>query len=236
MHNGTLYMENSTVSSNKLDSEDSQNFGGIYSASITVEIINSTISNNSDGGIYSGYQQRVFTENQKTFLVMGKDIGFPEQNSPGDEEKNLKESSLYPIEDPAIQEIVEEVVGDVTDDWKKVEILLDYVEHYIVDDYTSNSLSVFEVLLKRKGDCSEHTLLFNTLASAAGIPAREVRGLINYEDRKFGLHAWNEVLVDGKWRSVDATWGYTATPLTHIKFERNNYIPSSFDFRVVDVN
>ena len=189
-----------------------------------------------DGGIYSGYQQRVFTENQKTFLVVGKSIGFPERVSPGDVEKNLKESSLYPIEDPAIQEMVEEVVGDLTDDWRKVEILLEHVEHYIVDDYTSNSLSVFEVLQKRKGDCSEHTLLFNTLARAAGIPAREVRGLINYEDRKFGLHAWNEVLVDGKWRSVDATWGYTATPVTHIKFEGNNYIPSSFDFRVVDVN
>jgi len=54
MGTGTLYMENSTVSSNKFDSEDSQNFGGIYAYGQTVEIINSTISNNSDGGIYSG--------------------------------------------------------------------------------------------------------------------------------------------------------------------------------------
>ena len=196
---------------------------------ITFEIVGAY-----DGGIYSGYQQRIFTENQKTFLVLGKDIGSPEQGLPGDVEKNLKESSLYPIEDPAIQEMVEEVVGDVTDDWEKVKVLLDHVERYIVDDYTSNSMSVFEVLQKRKGDCSEHTLLFNTLARAAGIPAREVRGLINYEDRKFGLHAWNEVLVGDEWRSVDATWGYMATPLTHIKFEGNNYIPSSFDFRVVE--
>jgi transglutaminase-like putative cysteine protease len=197
---------------------------------ITFEIVGAY-----DGGIYSGYQQRIFTQNQKTFLVLGKDIGSPEQGLPGDVEKNLKESSLYPIEDPAIQEMVEEVVGDVTDDWEKVKVLLDHVERYIVDDYTSNSMSVFEVLQKRKGDCSEHTLLFNTLARAAGIPTREVRGLINYEDRKFGLHAWNEVLVGDEWRSVDATWGYMATPLTHIKFEGNNYIPSSFDFRVVEV-
>ena len=189
-----------------------------------------------DGGIYSGYQQRVFTKNGKTFLVLGNDIGVPEKSLPGDVQKYVQESSLYPIEDLAIQKMVGEVVGDTTDDWEKVEALLGHVKKYVVDDYTSNSMSVFEVLDKRKGDCSEHTLLFNTLARAAGIPSREVRGLMNYEDRKFGLHAWNEVLVGGEWHSVDATWGYIATPLTHIKFDGNNYIPSSFDFRIVDVN
>ena len=189
-----------------------------------------------DGGIYSGYQQRVFTKDGKTFLVLGDDIGVPEKGLPGDAQKHLEENSLYPIEDLAIQKMVGEVVGDTTDDWEKVKALLDHVERYVVDDYTSNSMSVFEVLRKRKGDCSEHTLLFNTLARAAGIPSREVRGLMNYEDRKFGLHAWNEVLVGGEWHSVDATWGYTTTPLTHIKFDGHNYIPSSFDFRIVDVN
>ena len=189
-----------------------------------------------DGGIYSGYQQRVFTKNGKTFLALGKNVGVPEKGLPGDVQKHLQENSLYPIEDLAIQKMVEDVVGDATEDWEKVEALLDHVGTYVVDDYTSNSMSVFEVLQKRKGDCSEHTLLFNTLARAAGIPAREVRGLINYEDQKFGLHAWNEVLVGGEWHSVDATWGYSETPLTHIKFDGNNYIPSSFDFRVVDVN
>ena len=131
--------------------------------------------------------------------------------------------------------MVQRVVGPVTDEWQKVKVLLDHVGRYIVDDYTSNSMSTFEILKKRKGDCSEHTLLFNTLARAAGIPTREVRGLLNYEERKFGLHAWNEVLIDGKWHGVDATWGHMATPITHIQFQRNNYIPSSYGFHVIDV-
>ncbi len=197
---------------------------------ITLEIVGTY-----DGGIRSGHQQKVYSEDGKNFLVLGKKIGSRELGLPEDRKENLQESSLYPIEDAAIREMVQRVVGPVTDEWQKVKVLLDHVGRYIVDDYTSNSMSTFEILKKRKGDCSEHTLLFNTLARAAGIPTREVRGLLNYEERKFGLHAWNEVLIDGKWHGVDATWGHMATPITHIQFQRNNYIPSSYDFHVIDV-
>ena len=55
MSEGELYLENSTVSSNKFDSSNgNQSFGGIYARSQAVEIINSTINDNSDGGVYSG--------------------------------------------------------------------------------------------------------------------------------------------------------------------------------------
>lgn len=189
-----------------------------------------------ENGIHTGHKQKVVRENERTFLILGESIGARAQASPEDAEKNLRESSLYPVEDPMIQAMAGNLIAGVSDDWKKVKILLDHVDRYVVDDYTSNSMSVFEVLQKRKGDCSEHTLLFNTLARAAGIPTREVRGLMNYEGRKFGLHAWNEVVINGEWHAVDATWGYTSTPITHIRFEGNNYIPPSFEFRVVDID
>lgn len=221
---GGLTFEDSVV---KVD----QSFPDVKTIStLTLEIVGPY-----EDGIHTGYQQKVVTKNGKTILVLGDKIGSREPGVAKDAAKYLRQSSLYPVEDPAIQKMTRDLVAGVADDRKKVRILLDYVDRYIVDDYTSNSMSVFEVLEKRKGDCSEHTLLFNTLARAAGIPSREVRGLINYDDRKFGLHAWNEVLIDGEWHSVDATWGYMSTPITHIRFEGNNYIPPSFEFRIVDI-
>ena len=66
---------------------------------------------------------------------------------------------------------------------------------FIKDDYTANSYSVYDIIETKIGDCTEHALLFNTLARAVGIPSREIEGIINYEDNKFALHAWNEVVV-----------------------------------------
>ena len=134
-----------------------------------------------------------------------------------------------------VQEMVKEVIGNANSDWEKIEKLVAYVDRFIVDDFSSNSLSVFEIIQKRKGDCSEHALLFNTMARAAGIPAREVRGLMYFADKKFGLHAWNEVLVGGTWHAVDSTWNKTETPITHIKFSSQYNIPTGISFKLVEV-
>ncbi len=74
------------------------------------------------------------------------------------------------------------------------------------------------VLAKRVGDCTEHVLLFLALARAAGIPAREVSGLIYLGDerRSFGWHAWAEVEVDGRWWRVDPSWGEFPASASHI--------------------
>ena len=97
------------------------------------------------------------------------------------------------------------IIDDTKDEWDRVQLLLNYVDTYIEDDYLTNPLSVYDILEKKTGDCSEHALLFNTLARAAGIPSRELTGLMNYEDNKFGLHAWNEVVIEGYWYPVDPT-------------------------------
>ena len=70
-----------------------------------------------------------------------------------------------------------------------------------------------------KGDCTEHTLLLTTLARAVGIPARSVSGLVYMGDayRAFGGHAWNEVVIDGRWVPVDATWGQMQLDAAHLR-------------------
>ena len=116
-----------------------------------------------------------------------------------------------------------------------MELLLDYVDIFIKDDYTSNSHSVYDVVKKKVGDCTEHALLFNTLARAAGIPSRELTGIINYEENKFALHAWNEVVINGYWYPVDPTWNYLVPPLTHIKFDLLESVPATYNFKVVEI-
>ncbi len=73
------------------------------------------------------------------------------------------------------------IIGDVENKWDQVALLLHYVDVFIEDDYEANPYSIYDILEKRKGDCSEHALFFNTLARAAGIPTREVTGIINYQ-------------------------------------------------------
>ena len=201
----------------------------------SVSRIKMEIVGNYEGGIHSGYQQQVVFADQEVYLVLGHDVGDPEKASAGERQNNLQESASYPLQNSNVREMVNEALGSANGEWEKVEKLVAYVDRFIVDDFSSNSLSVFEIIQKRKGDCSEHALLFNTMARAAGIPAREVRGLMHFADKKFGLHAWNEVLVDGIWHAVDSTWNKTKTPITHIKFSKNHNILMGIGLKLVEV-
>jgi len=47
---------------------------------------------------------------------------------------------------------------------------------------TARLSNAIEVLEHLQGDCTEHSILFIGLARAAGIPAREVAGLVYVDD------------------------------------------------------
>ena len=70
---------------------------------------------------------------------------------------------------------------------------------------------------------------------AAGIPSRELIGLMNYEDNKFGLHGWNEVVIEEYWYPVDPTWNYLFPSLTHIKFQHLKDVPATFNFKLIEL-
>lgn len=80
--------------------------------------------------------------------------------------------------------------------------------------------SVLDIIREKRGDCTEHALLFAVLARAAGIPAREAGGWLYMDDntRAFGGHAWDEVILDGHWVPVDPAWNQMEPDPTHIQF------------------
>lgn len=65
--------------------------------------------------------------------------------------------------------------------------------------------SALHILAQRRGDCSEHALLFVALCRAAGIPARRCSGWVCVGS-DWGAHAWAEAWV-GAWIGVDPTTG-----------------------------
>ena len=189
-----------------------------------------------DGGFDTVDRQKIYTKNGKTYLELDYNIYSTDKISENEKKKNLQPTSLYPSNDPYFINLAKDIIGDTEDSTEKVMLLLDYVDKFIDDNYISNPLSVYDIMEQKSGDCSEHALLFNTLARAAGIPSREITGLINYEGYKFGLHAWNEVFMDdGYWYQADASHNYFRPPLTHIKFEHLKDVPSTYSFKLIEI-
>lgn len=92
----------------------------------------------------------------------------------------------------------------------------DWVYKEIAKEPTVSIPNALEVLRTKKGDCNEHTVLFNALARAAGIPAKTVVGIV-YLRGAFYYHAWSEIWV-GEWISLDSVLNQFPADVTHVKF------------------
>lgn len=134
--------------------------------------------------------------------------------------QNLEATIEIPANHPKVVDLARQAVAGASSPSEKVARLVQFVEAYITDDYNANPLTLFDIMAKRRGDCSEHARLFTALARALAIPCRDVSGLVYVGDnlRGFYPHAWNEVVLDGYWIPVDPTWGQTTIDATHIRF------------------
>lgn len=66
-------------------------------------------------------------------------------------------------------------------------------------DYNPN----VEITIKElKGICYDYSSLFAAMKRSEGIPVKMIKG---YSKNVNGYHAWNEILIDGKWIVVDST-------------------------------
>ncbi len=158
---------------------------------------------------------------KESLIVIVNPDGVPYVSATDEETyKNLAATSDIPANHPKIIDLALKAVGDAENTAEKVSRLVIFVYHYIEDDYTANPLSIMDTISKKKGDCSEHSELFTAMARSLGIPCRTVGGLVYLGDdvKAFGLHAWNEVIINGVWVPVDATLGQTLIDATHIRF------------------
>jgi len=174
------------------------------------------------GELFSGPQQLVSKEpgagGEVVRLALGASA--PRVEATADEVARASRATTdVPSDHPEVQRLAKEAVAGATTPAEKVEKLVHFVASYVEDAYGANALSVLDVIRRRKGDCTEHAQLFTALARAAGIPARDAGGLMYMGDetKAFGGHAWNEVVLDGAWVPVDATFDQVRADPAHVR-------------------
>jgi hypothetical protein len=128
----------------------------------------------------------------------------------------LNPTAFLQSDHPLIRDRAVEILGAETDAHRAVVRLKNWVYNEIEKQPTISIPNALQVLQTKKGDCNEHTVLFNALARAAGIPAKTVVGLV-YLRGAFYYHAWSEVWL-GKWISLDSVLDQFPADVTHVKF------------------
>lgn len=185
-------------------------------------------------GIASTALQKVETapDGKSAVIAVGRTAGRPVAATAEEMAVHLKATPLLPIGDPRIQALARSAIADARTPLEKVQRLLAKVDAFIVNDATATPLSLFDLLRIRRGDCTEHALLFNALARASGIPCREVTGYLYLGDqrRAFGGHAWCEVVLDGHWHAVDPTWNQFDLDAAHIHLASGPATPRMAQF------
>jgi transglutaminase-like putative cysteine protease len=136
-------------------------------------------------------------------------------------------------EDPRLIAKAKEILGGETDAVAASEKLCRWVYANVRTTYSAQLSNALEVLEHPEGDCTEHSILYVGLARAAGLPAREVAGLIYVGGDKpaFYFHQWAKAWV-GRWVDVDPTFNQPLADATHVKlgegdlFEQAKLIPT----------
>jgi hypothetical protein len=128
----------------------------------------------------------------------------------------LQPTAFLQSDHPSIRDHAVKILGTETDAHKAVLRLKKWVYNEIKKQPTISIPNALQVLQTKTGDCNEHTVLFNALARAAGIPARTVVGMV-YLRGAFYYHAWSEVWL-GKWVSLDSVLDQFPADVTHVKF------------------
>ena len=170
------------------------------------------------------------TDDGRRFLVIG--YGSDERQTGEFKYEAVKDTAYskakkFKDDNPELAEISARLVDEAkshTNTWTLEEEIIrrirTFVSKYIEDEYIYYEVKdPYVILEERKGDCTEHAVLFNALLKAAGIPARSVTGYLLADDSgAFGGHAWSEVAYDGHWIPVDATWDvWVENSVNHIK-------------------
>jgi hypothetical protein len=148
----------------------------------------------------------------------------PRGRAPSGQQALLAPTPEIDSDAPPIRKLAAEIVGTTPGVYAASRKISSAVFERLEKAYGASRDRATEVLVSGKGDCTEHTLLFTALARAAGIPARQVHGLVfaRYEDDVPALywHAWPEVLSGSEWIALDPTFGQDVADATHIALGR----------------
>lgn len=130
---------------------------------------------------------------------------------------DLEPTNLMPVNDPKLVGLAKQIVGDAKTLREGARRLARWThlnlekESPLVAESTA-----LEILAERKGDCSEHCVLFVALCRAAGIPARRCSGFVCLGSL-WGGHSFAEVWT-GRWIGADGTTGEVGAGARYLFF------------------
>lgn len=192
-------------------------------------------------------RQAVAANGQDLVLTLNKDVApkvpyTPGTPLPAEAPADLAATPFVQSTDPEIIAAARTAVGDATDVYTATTRLAQFVYGYVEDEYVPAYSNALESLKSRRGDCTEHSVLFVALARSIGIPARVAVGIAYWQPgHGFGWHAWAEVFAGGHWYAVDPTWNQPIADVTHVKLadggpaEQARIVMLLGRLRVVDV-
>lgn len=146
-------------------------------------------------------------------------VGPAEAVTPKERAAALRVTGSIDHTSPSIKELAAKLTEGATTDREKADKINAWIYKTLKKDLSTNLSTASQVLAKKIGDCTEHTILLLALLRASGIPARELSGLIYMGDefQAFGYHAWAEVAIDGRWVPIDPSWGENVASAAHLR-------------------
>ncbi|MHA1302483.1 MAG: transglutaminase-like domain-containing protein [Candidatus Heimdallarchaeaceae archaeon] len=135
----------------------------------------------------------------------------------------LNETPLWPVNDKKVQKVAQRILEGQTNIFEIVKLIFEFVNQSFKYEINGERLPADEILRTRKGDCSEFSDLFVTLARACGIPARVCTGFFWHQSNKIEGHAWCEVFTKLGWIPLDPLHGFLhGVSFQHILFAKES--------------
>lgn len=150
--------------------------------------------------------------------------------------EDLASSMLINSDDPELKKLATQIDSSALTPWQTALALEKLVHETILQtNFSTAFASSTDVLKTKSGDCTEFAVLLAALCRAKGIPARVSLGLVyspltdlstmenqtpqqnNRASAIMAFHLWNEVLIDGVWRPLDATLAIGGADAARIK-------------------
>jgi transglutaminase-like putative cysteine protease len=159
-------------------------------------------------------------------------------NSDPIDQTSLLPSANVQSDNAEIVDMAKSITAGMKDDLTKSRAIHDWVASHIsydLDAYDSTQPHVDDALTtfrRRKSMCGGYSDLNAALHRAVGLRARVIDGQAWLGNLQ-GAHAWNEILIDGRWVTEDTTWdaGYvTNAKVFKFKLTERYFDPSAKTF------
>lgn len=108
--------------------------------------------------------------------------------------------------DQTIHTILERIISPGMDDHEKVKAVHDYVVLNLAYDTRLINNSPYPALTTGTTACNGYAMLIYKMLKQLGIEVRLISGVASSSSFDIQNHAWNMVMLDGKWYHLDATW------------------------------